>query len=107
MLMREEISFLFLYDAGGAFTDLQGPSELQASSLERYNSSALRRDAESTLFAISLGFSRHRCSKETLQAVLDARCIIEGNIQEEARWPTECQVTINAYMYYNMYELSI
>ncbi|EZA59843.1 Cytosolic carboxypeptidase NnaD [Ooceraea biroi] len=75
------------------FSDLQGPQELlQASPLERYDSSSLRRDAESALFAISLGFSRYRYSKETLQAVLDARCIIEGNIQEEARWPTECQV---------------
>jgi len=84
---------------GGVFSDLQAPQEsLQASPLERYEGSALRRDAESALFAISLGFPRHhQCSKEALQAVLDARCIIEGSIQEEARWPTECQVTINAY----------
>ncbi|XP_011881907.1 PREDICTED: cytosolic carboxypeptidase 2-like [Vollenhovia emeryi] len=78
---------------GGMLSDLT-PQELQVSQLERYNeSSALRRDAESALFAIPLGcFSRHRYSKEALRAVLDARCIVDGSIQEAARWPTECQV---------------
>ncbi|KMQ95365.1 cytosolic carboxypeptidase 2-like protein [Lasius niger] len=74
------------------FSDL-APQELQVSQLERYDSSTLRRDAESALFAIPLSLSRHRySSKETLRAVLDARCIVDGSIQEAARWPTECQV---------------
>ncbi|KYQ46662.1 Cytosolic carboxypeptidase NnaD [Trachymyrmex zeteki] len=68
------------------------PQDLQVSQLERYESSALRRDAESALFAIPLGLSRYRYSKEALRAVLDARCIVDGSIQEAARWPTECQV---------------
>ncbi|CAL1675295.1 unnamed protein product [Lasius platythorax] len=77
---------------GGMFSDL-APQELQVSQLERYDSSTLRRDAESALFAIPLSLSRHRySSKETLRAVLDARCIVDGSIQEAARWPTECQV---------------
>lgn len=78
------------------FSDL-APQELQVSQLERYDSSTLRRDAESALFAIPLSLSRHRySSKETLRAVLDARCIVDGSIQEAARWPTECQVRIDA-----------
>ncbi|XP_025992726.2 uncharacterized protein LOC105203436 [Solenopsis invicta] len=76
---------------GGMLSDLT-PQDLQVSQLERYESSALRRDAESALFAIPLGVSRHRYSKEALRAVLDARCIVDGSIQEAARWPTECQV---------------
>ncbi|XP_029166234.1 cytosolic carboxypeptidase 2 [Nylanderia fulva] len=77
---------------GGMLSDL-APQELQVSQLERYDSSTLRRDAESALFAIPLSLSRHRySSKETLRAVLDARCIVDGSIQEAARWPTECQV---------------
>ncbi|XP_018365065.1 PREDICTED: cytosolic carboxypeptidase 2 [Trachymyrmex cornetzi] len=76
---------------GGMLSDLT-PQDLQVSQLERYESSALRRDAESALFAIPLGLSRYRYSKEALRAVLDARCIIDGSIQEAARWPTECQV---------------
>lgn len=73
------------------------PQELQVSQLEHYDGSTLRRDAESALFAIPLSLSRHRySSKETLRAVLDARCIVDGSIQEAARWPTECQVRINA-----------
>ncbi|XP_072756013.1 cytosolic carboxypeptidase 3 isoform X2 [Anoplolepis gracilipes] len=63
------------------------------SQLEHYEGSTLRRGAESALFAIPLSLSRHRySSKETLRAVLDARCIVDGSIQEAARWPTECQV---------------
>ncbi|XP_036145317.1 cytosolic carboxypeptidase 2 [Monomorium pharaonis] len=76
---------------GGILSDLT-PQDLQVSQLERYESSGLRRDAESALFTISLGLSRHRYSKEALRAVLDARCIVDGSIQEAARWPTECQV---------------
>ncbi|XP_077280921.1 uncharacterized protein LOC143907805 [Temnothorax americanus] len=76
---------------GSTLSDLT-PQDLQVSQLERYESSALRRDAESALFAIPLGLSRHRYSKEALRAVLDARCIVDGSIQEAARWPTECQV---------------
>ncbi|XP_011689976.1 PREDICTED: cytosolic carboxypeptidase 2 [Wasmannia auropunctata] len=76
---------------GGMLSDLT-PQDLQVSQVERYESSALRRDAESALFAIPLGLSRHRYSKEALRAVLDARCIVDGSIQEAARWPTECQV---------------
>ncbi|XP_018315910.1 cytosolic carboxypeptidase 2 [Mycetomoellerius zeteki] len=76
---------------GGMLSDLT-PQDLQVSQLERYESSALRRDAESALFAIPLGLSRYRYSKEALRAVLDARCIVDGSIQEAARWPTECQV---------------
>ncbi|XP_024870764.1 cytosolic carboxypeptidase 2-like [Temnothorax curvispinosus] len=76
---------------GSMLSDLT-PQDLQVSQLERYESSALRRDAESALFAIPLGLSRHRYSKEALRAVLDARCIVDGSIQEAARWPTECQV---------------
>ncbi|KAL0100470.1 hypothetical protein PUN28_019658 [Cardiocondyla obscurior] len=76
---------------GGMISDLT-PQDHQGSQLERYESSALRRDAESALFAIPLGISRHRYSKEALRAVLDARCIVDGSIQEAARWPTECQV---------------
>lgn len=73
------------------------PQELQVSQLEHYDGSTLRRDVESALFAIPLSLSRHRySSKETLRAVLDARCIVDGSIQEAARWPTECQVRINA-----------
>lgn len=87
--------FSFFNDAGGMLSDLT-PQDLQVSQLERYESSALRRDAESALFAIPLGLSRHRYSKEALRAVLDARCIVDGSIQEAARWPTECQVKINA-----------
>nr|XP_012234961.1 PREDICTED: cytosolic carboxypeptidase 2 [Linepithema humile]XP_012234962.1 PREDICTED: cytosolic carboxypeptidase 2 [Linepithema humile] len=75
---------------GGMLSDLAS-QELQVSQLDRYNS-ALRRDVESALFAIPLGLSRHRYSKETLRAVLDARCMVDGSIQEAARWPTECQV---------------
>ncbi|KAG5314297.1 NNAD carboxypeptidase, partial [Acromyrmex insinuator] len=76
---------------GGILSDLT-PQDLQVSQLERYESSALRRDAESALFAIPLGLSRYRYSKEALRAVLDARCIVDGSIQEATRWPTECQV---------------
>ncbi|KAG5323938.1 NNAD carboxypeptidase, partial [Acromyrmex heyeri] len=76
---------------GGILSDLT-PQDLQVSQLERYESSALRRDAESALFAVPLGLSRYRYSKEALRAVLDARCIVDGSIQEAARWPTECQV---------------
>lgn len=78
-------------------SELQVPQELQVSQLERYDSSVLRREVESALFAIPLGLSRHRYSKETLRAVLDARCIVDGNIQEAARWPTECQVRSNIH----------
>ncbi|KYN37082.1 Cytosolic carboxypeptidase NnaD [Trachymyrmex septentrionalis] len=78
-------------NVGGMLSDLT-PQDLQVSQLERYESSALRRDAESALFAIPLGLSRYRYSKEALRAVLDARCIVDGSIQEAARWPTECQV---------------
>lgn len=77
-------------DTGGMLSDLT-PQELQVSQLDN---SALRRDVESALFAIPLGLSRHRYSKETLRAVLDARCMVDGSIQEAARWPTECQVNI-------------
>lgn len=73
-------------------SELQVPQELQVSQLERYDSSLLRREMESALFAIPLGLSRYRYSKETLRAVLDARCTVDGSIQEAARWPTECQV---------------
>lgn len=74
------------------------PRELQVSQLEHYDGSTLRRDADSALFAIPLSLSRHRySSKETLRAVLDARCIVDGSIQEAARWPTECQVRINSH----------
>ncbi|XP_029662311.1 cytosolic carboxypeptidase 2-like [Formica exsecta] len=77
---------------GGMLSDL-APQELQVSQLEHYDGSTLRRDVESALFAIPLSLSRHRySSKETLRAVLDARCIVDGSIQEAARWPTECQV---------------
>ncbi|XP_011267877.2 cytosolic carboxypeptidase 2 [Camponotus floridanus] len=77
---------------GGMLSDL-APQELQVSQLEHYDGPTLRRDAESALFAIPLSLSRHRySSKETLRAVLDARCIVDGSIQEAARWPTECQV---------------
>ncbi|KAG5347830.1 NNAD carboxypeptidase, partial [Acromyrmex charruanus] len=76
---------------GGILSDLT-PQDLQVSQLERYESSALRRDAESALFAVPLNLSRYRYSKEALRAVLDARCIVDGSIQEAARWPTECQV---------------
>ncbi|XP_025162604.1 cytosolic carboxypeptidase 2 [Harpegnathos saltator] len=77
---------------GGMLSELQVPQELQVSPLERYDSSVLRREIESALFGIPLGLSQHRYSKETLRAVLDARCIVDGSIQEAARWPTECQV---------------
>ncbi|XP_014485623.1 PREDICTED: cytosolic carboxypeptidase 2 [Dinoponera quadriceps] len=77
---------------GGVLSELQVPQELQVSQLERYDSSILRREVESALFAIPLGLSGYRYSKETLRAVLDARCIVDGSIQEAARWPTECQV---------------
>lgn len=86
----------FFNDAGGMLSDL-APQELQVSQLEHYDGSTLRRDAESALFAIPLSLSRHRySSKETLRAVLDARCIVDGSIQEAARWPTECQVKLDA-----------
>lgn len=90
------LTFFFIFnDAGGMLSDLT-PQNVQVSQVERYEISALRRDAESALFAIPLGLSRHRYSKEALRAVLDARCIVDGSIQEAARWPTECQVKINA-----------
>lgn len=78
-------------------SELQVPQELQVSQLERYDSTVLRREVESALFAIPLGLSRHRYTKETLRAVLDARCIVDGSIQETARWPTECQVRSNMH----------
>lgn len=85
------------HNAGGMLSELQMPQEFQVPQLERYDSSVLRREAESALFAISLSSSTHRYSKETLQAVLDARCIVDGSIQETARWPTECQVNIDVH----------
>ncbi|KAL6255813.1 hypothetical protein P5V15_013056 [Pogonomyrmex californicus] len=83
------------------------PQELHVSQLERYETSALRRDAESALFAIPLGLTRHRYSKEALRAVLDARCIVDGSIQEAARWPTECQVKVNAPAHFSCRTFSV
>lgn len=74
-------------------SDLHASRELQVSPLERYDNLALRREIEAALFAIPLSLSRYQYSKDSLRTIFDSRCIIDGNIQETARWPTECQVT--------------